>query len=385
LHGPHRVARFLSPRVPSKTLSLAMFYRLTLLVGVSHVAGFASTPGEATLAARSTYKGASLCEANSYELCLNSGAYSAPRNVRMKRKKNCFIGGWCYFREGEFNMCEYFRAGCETPGSSDCQSYENMVRNLQCPAVEEAGESTFCTTALATRTEVASCGAVSKDTCTESYTKTVDHGVISFPNNGARLSRDYKNAPAYQACEWSDATSSCGPAKDSSGAYDAMTFCGDYCEIMGSEDMSQKQNLKSEDKTSGVFTPLKCNQGRLDRNPAQFPFGLPSRLSNRAACVASYFEIGSDGVYQGCEWLGPTDPTDYYSSNDRCKPSFYCSPSTIAAGQCNPACNCMAMQGTACAPAQIMCCSGATCNVCADIEKEVDGNTYAAWVAPERR
>jgi len=321
------------------------------------------------------------CQEDSYSLCEQAKNDQTQPNwatLRLHRRKNCFVDGWCYFRTGDYFLCDRFSRGCEAPGSSDCMSFNRMVTSGQCPAKQEVGESAFCTTKFADRTEVGTCEGLTETACTAAYTVQRNHPYEDFPNNGFRLARDYKSNAGYQACEWSKGT--CSRAKDATGEYEAITFCGDFCEIIATADETM-ENLQEEDKTTGIRRALKCNQGRLDQNPAEFPFGLPSRLSNRAACVASYFEVGLDsGTFQGCDWLGPTDPTNYYSSSHRCKPDFYCTEAAIAAGQCHPACNCMPKQGTACTPAQIMCCTGATCHVCAEIGAEVAGTTYTSFV-----
>merc|ERR1711939_230497 len=108
-----------------------------------------------------------------------------------------------------------------------------------------------------------------------------------------------------------------------------------------------------------------CQKGRLDDTSA---YGLPDRLQNEEICSSSYYQIGeldSFDVYQGCEWLGPTDIYNLSTASPRCQPEVYCSQEYIDQLLCFPGCNCMPLRSTPCTPAQIMCCEGTECKVCA--------------------
>ena len=301
-------------------------------------------------------------ETKVFDAAINPNLQKNWKTLRLKEQKNCFVGGYCYFRSGDYFNCIRYAQGCSDPSSTYCQSFNRMVDLGMCPESEEAGESTFCTS-LDSFVEVGTCvGIQNEETCSNSYEKSSVHPYTNFPDNTAREERDYAGNPGYQKCAWNEAGKYCGKAMDQSGEYEAMTFCGEFCEMMGS----------SHNLIDGNY---KCNQGRLDDQSDE---GLPARLSNSEACKNAMFKIG-DGSYQGCDWLGPTLAGNYWSSHFRCQPNFYCSNATISMGQCNPACNCMAKQSTICKPAQIMCCQGTSCNVCAAQEIDVDGNIYALF------
>lgn len=301
--------------------------RVALLLGVSRVSGFSSSPMLASRSAGDPGKCVNPdCDADSVNLCKSSqNAYDGAN------KKVCFINGFCYYRKGNYCNCEYYGKACDgAPTSSDCSNHQSMVAKGSCPALQLGDVSDFCST-LDTKKALASgewCYDVKGETeCNAAY--------VTYTSGPT-------GQESYQSCTWNANKGKCRLYKKS--GYDVTVFCDSFCKV---------------DK-SGMFDlgTTKCNQGRLDDAST---YGLANRLSSQSACEGTYYSPTTT-IDNGCEWLAGTA---------RCDPSFYCDADAIANGNCHPACNCQPYLTAGCGPTPVMCCDANDCTPCDDLDPPV--------------
>jgi len=127
----------------------------------------------------------------------------------------------------------------------------------------------------------------------------------------AALKRAYEANDMYQQCEWGkigeDPDPGCRGAQGVRGdkVYDAVTFCGAFCErrkaafdSVTTEDDFVPLNVEGMDK--------KCNQGDYSQVPSEYANGLPARLSNSVVCKRNYYTLDQQELWSnGCDFFGP--------------------------------------------------------------------------------